>query len=677
MPDFTPIAPPDRRFVSSIYMALVVVLLLAAMAWVSGESVVGRAVAQSRAEKPLDPAQRRLLKARLDERFTGLLNEVEYGKQLAHTALKEWKRDAPSPSVALIFNGDVPARPFANGTKNPYEAAIKQYVTFMLKDDPKAWNPWPKKGDVGNQTDAALTKRQRNYASCVLKRVDRFFELQKDYIRLVEGAVEPETPDAAASSDVLGEAIERALRFNGGIKSYLGSRYFFTTLAIPNKRPNAEEDIDAIRDDELDLRVKCPTAEHKQEGVETATHTEPLSIEWSPKCLQSDEVRSDGTAEPYHPTTAALMFDNGRTAPSAYCSGTLIAPNAVLTAAHCVCETAAKVAGGQFYRTAADCASGGYARLGRWVSTLDPSHQTVFLQHAGHFDIARIVLHPQFRWTDELPFSDLAILFLKSPVPAIPPVPLNTLTRLPVYTKAAAVGYGAHNPIGASGAVTTTATVVEMTGLKLQANIATGVCTPFQRARKLICWRYQSTDRFGMRLGSTCRGDSGGPLYAGSGGQTYLVGVTSAGGPSCLPTSSAFDTEVYPHKEWILGQLAMTPPVGGASPRGGNGMRQVRCHFCSHCKLEASFKVPEGARHVRISVNCTPDEITRQSHLDLKVSEYDPTAAGNEPNLCPSTPGQVSTALSCPVAAKPNQELTIKLTSGLLQQCQVVATAFD
>ena len=142
--------------------------------------------------------------------------------------------------------------------------------------------------------------------------------------------------------------------------------------------------------------------------------------------------------------------------------------NAVLTAAHCICETAVKDPRGQFYRTASACVAGGYNRVGRGTSTLDPKNHKVFLQHAGLFDISHIVVHPQFRWTDDLPSSDLAILFLDSPVPGIAPMPLNSLRRLPPNTPAAAVGYGAHNPIGTTGAITDTATVLEQGGLKLQ-----------------------------------------------------------------------------------------------------------------------------------------------------------------------------------------------------------------
>jgi V8-like Glu-specific endopeptidase len=339
----------------------------------------------------------------------------------------------------------------------------------------------------------------------------------------------------------------------------------------------------------LDPSRKCPVEFDTGGESDTAVSTLPLSVDWNAKCLQSDILQPDGKVKPYHPTTTALMYDDGRTGFTTYCSGTLIAPNAVLTAAHCICETAAKEPRGQFYRTAAACVAGGYSRLGRGVSTLDPRHQFVFLQHAGLFGISQIVVHPQFRWTSDLPSADLAILFLRTPVPGILPMTLNYVRKLPPNTKATAVGYGAHNPIGATGVITDTATVLEQAGLKLRADTVTGFCSPSARSRKLICWSYHA-GRSGMDLGSTCRGDSGGPLYAESGNQTYLVGVTSGGGPSCRPNTEAYDTEVYSYREWILKQLASnTPPLqrGGhcctVSRQAGDHGDPLACHFCSLC----------------------------------------------------------------------------------------------
>jgi secreted trypsin-like serine protease len=640
-------------------------LLLAATAWLSDASFVGSAAAQSStaaAERPLTSRQRRLLVERLSDRFQVLKRDVERGKQRVRADLDAWLGDERSPTMAGIFSGEGSVRSLPDGAVNVYEVAIKDYVHHKSAvGDDREWNPWP-------PDEKAAVKDQRDYAKCVLDRVDYFFETR--WWRRAEKAIEltkQETPPTELS-----ETIRAALSFNGGIGEYL---------------QDSDAPEEAKQNRNLDQRRTCPFQPGPVSSAPTAVSTLPLSVGWNAKCLQSDKVESDGTVKPYHPTTAALMYDDGRTGSATYCSGTLIAPNAVLTAAHCVCDTRAKDSGGQFYRTAGACVNGSYGRLGRGVSALNPAHQTVFLQHAGHFAISSIVVHPQFRWPGELPLADLAILFLKTPVSQIAPAPLNTLGRLPPRTRAAAVGYGAHNPIGTSGQVTDTGTVLESTGLKLQANTETASCGPIQRMRNHICWRYQTSDRFGMRLGSTCRGDSGGPLYADSRGQTYLVGVTSGGGPSCQPTTAAFDIEVYAYKDWIQRQLAMNPPPRGNGPAPAllparEGLKQFACHFCSLCdRLKASIETPARARRVHISVNCTPDDISRRSDLKLEVFAEPPESFDPGPSLCAETnPAEpkVGTAVSCPVEkVTPGQKLYISLKSGLLQQCQIVATAFE
>jgi hypothetical protein len=629
-------------------------LLHAATAWGPVATLIAPAVAESEPADPqLSPRHRRLLAARLSDRLNALKRDAAVGKKLVLGDPARWKD---------IFNGEDDGalpRLLPNSTDNIYEAAIKEYVRVKRPDEKTPWNQWPK----DEERDF-----QERYVGCVLRKIDYFFETRWGLIRQRIADVNKGTGAGALSTRIRG-----ALTFTGEVfNDYL--RF---------NRLEKLDGLDSKEIEELDPQRKCPDG--PRESREEALNTEPLSVGWNANCLKSEEQRRDRPVQPYHPTAAALMYDNGRRGFATYCTGTLIAPNAVLTAAHCVCDTGAKDPSGPFYRTASSCVNGTYTRLGREVSTLEPRHQRVFLQHAGHFEVSDVVVHPLFRWTDALPFSDLAILFLKTPVPPeIVPMKLNTLGRLPVTTRGAAVGYGAHNPIGASGEVTDTGTVEEPAGLKLQANVETAYCGLYGRQRNLICWRYRTSDRFGMRLGSTCRGDSGGPLYAVSDDQTYLVGVTSGGGASCQPdATAAFDIEVYPYKDWIDRELTMNPPPRDGNPSrasqggrsDGSGMRQVACHFCPMCdQLSATINIPVTARRLQVSVNCTPDEITRRGDVTLKV------AVGDREEPCHGPGG---TALSCAVPVEPNladprtTEARLTLNSGLLQQCQIVATAFD
>lgn len=92
---------------------------------------------------------------------------------------------------------------------------------------------------------------------------------------------------------------------------------------------------------------------------------------------------------------------------------------------------------------------------------------------------------------------------------------------------------------------------------------------------------------------------------------------------------------------------------------------------------------------MHIAVNCTPDEITRRSDLELKVDgRYGAEKSGMVlKDLCPAKDAtgkdrdgkdRAGTALFCAFDIRPGQEqVDIRLSSGLLQQCQILATAFD
>lgn len=675
MLDFMSVASRQRRLAPRSVMAAVAasMLLLAAMPWTPGVSLVGSATAQSAATEPrLKPAQRELLAARLADRLKVLKRDVDIGHQRVRKLVDNWNGEA----LEAIFDANATLQPLPDGSYDHFHAAIKDYVSYEDTFTGVVWNPWPEGRDPAYQKD---------YANCVLARANDFFRERQDYSRAIIDAIKKDQPPPKLADPQVDTSLSTAVR------AALTSKWYPSGMPISFEIP--DPDRSGLKPEEkaiFNLRRTCPIRpEDPGEREPRSVGKVALNVGWSGRCLQTDKENADGTAGPYHPTTASLMYDDGRTGLTAYCSGTLIAPNAVLTAAHCICDTRAKDGRGQLYPAAGICANGGYSRVGRWMSTLAPANQTVFLQHAGHFDIDRIVVHPQFRWTDLYPVSDLAIVFLKEPVRAIKPMQLNTLGRVRPNTSAAAVGYGAHNPIDATGKTADTTKVEESTGLKLQANTVTGFCSFIQRARNHICWQYKTTDRFGMQLGSTCRGDSGGPLYADSRGQTYLVGVTSGGGPSCQPSSSAFDIEVFAYRDWIKRQLLANPPPAGNGVSSGRGapeeMRQVACHFCPMCdSLTGTINVPSKARYMRISVNCTPDDVTRPSELQLQVSATE----DGEDNLCRKDGTSVlessngTTALTCVVDElkadqKRLERLHVKLNSGLLQQCQIVATAYE
>ncbi|MCW5891163.1 MAG: trypsin-like serine protease [bacterium] len=238
----------------------------------------------------------------------------------------------------------------------------------------------------------------------------------------------------------------------------------------------------------------------------------PLAAAWlvvaSPAVPAADSAGStsihNGVPTAAYPAVGAVMvsFEGDVVG---LCSGTLVASDVVLTAAHCL--------------------EGEVLDAGIYLS---PNG----VQESFHPGIGAVV-HAEYR-AGVAAWADIALLFLAEPVTDVTPLPWATAVPRP-RTHATIVGFGAD---GAGGAA----------GTKREGEVRVKRCPKvFRRAglakgqlRTSICWKPK------RRTSDTCRGDSGGPLIVGG----AVAGLTSGGFPDC-PGKLSWDTNVALFASWI------------------------------------------------------------------------------------------------------------------------------
>lgn len=223
--------------------------------------------------------------------------------------------------------------------------------------------------------------------------------------------------------------------------------------------------------------------------------------------------------------------------PTQFCTGTVIAPTWVLTAAHCVFET-----------------EDGYEV---YVSTIAGTDRL-------YVDVVRAVVHPNFR-------RDVALLKLAGPLPGVEPMRLvgksdaavvRDPSGLVLYgwglvargpepdfsTEEEWLSYYANNrPVLPNRPKAVRQYNDENPGIRMQPKL--------HLATKYV-------DSRGYMQGS-CNGDSGGPLVSYRSGVARLVAVVSYGVPECLEKVAGVNARIAPVRDWITATIAS----GTSSPR--------------------------------------------------------------------------------------------------------------